>query len=444
MRSRYTLECKLADREYLDGFVRKIDSSQTLQRLLSQSPNTRTSEAAAARNRRNSADHHVPGSPRHLIERLMFEGLRISAGISSSPSPSASSPSPPAASSSSSSPPQQQHTPPAAPGPDGAALDVLAIAQDVVDERASLCVIFAAKMTDAAALNLTSAREVAYFLSQTRGEDRFLVVDKQGVPMETGRTRDVQLRFASPAFLSPALSITVGPTSSSFNASATASASGVTTARARAVDESTSGAGGRQEPSASAQFPRGPDAMSRALGDLLSSIFGFGDRDSRRGKEGGQVGEGSGSSGTSSGTSDSSDSGTSIDRGVPAPAVASASPRAAGAVATSASESVSAPVALDEQDGGDIPSFLRLGPEASIRLVAEKEENGRKFLLLEGKSVPADGRVRVLRQWVTYDDAVAFLGGGFSGQLWEKKSGDEEDKKEEDDGPFYGGEVTMM
>jgi hypothetical protein len=76
--------------------------------------------------------------------------------------------------------------------------------------------------------------------------------------------------------------------------------------------------------------------------------------------------------------------------------------------------------------------------------VAEKEENGRKFLLLEGKSVPADGRIRVLRQWVTYDDAVAFLGSGFSGQLWEKKSGDEEDKKEEDDGPFYGGEVTMM
>ena len=339
---------------------------------------------------------------------------------------------------SSSSPQQQEHTSPAAPGPDGAALDVLAIAQDVVDERASLCVIFAAKMTDAAALNLTSAREVAYFLSQTRGEDRFLVVDKQGVPMETGRTRDVQLRFASPAFLSPALSITVGPTSSSFDANATAS--GVTTARA--VDESTSGAGGRQEPSASAQFPRGPDAMSRALGDLLSSIFGFGDRDSRRGKEGGQAGEGS-SSGTSSGTSDSSGSGSS-DRGVPAPAVASASPRAAGAVATSASESVSAPVALDEQDGGDIPSFLRLGPEASIRLVAEKEENGRKFLLLEGKSVPADGVVRVLRQWVTYDDAVAFLGSGFSGQLWEKKSGDEEDKKEEDDGPFYGGEVTMM
>ena len=48
-------------REYLDEFVVNIDSSQTLARLLSQSTHQRTSDAAAARYKRNNADHHIPG-----------------------------------------------------------------------------------------------------------------------------------------------------------------------------------------------------------------------------------------------------------------------------------------------------------------------------------------------------------------------------------------------
>ena len=51
---------------YLNEMVENIDSSQTLARLLQQSPNLRTSEAASLRYQRNNADHHTPGSPRHL------------------------------------------------------------------------------------------------------------------------------------------------------------------------------------------------------------------------------------------------------------------------------------------------------------------------------------------------------------------------------------------
>ena len=449
VRSRYTMEGRLAAREYLDAFVRKIDSSQTLQRLLSQSPNARTSEAAAARHRRNSADHHVPGSPRHLIERLMFEGLR--AEISS---PSSSSSLPPAQQQQQQQQQrqqqqQQQHEegagdggqfPSATPGPTiGGGLDVLAIAQDVVDERASLCVVFASKVADVATLGLESVREKAYFLSQTRGEGRFLVLDTTGVPMDTGRTRDVQLRFAAPAFLSPALSIAVGPTT------ANASAGG---ANALGIDADQPDPSPRSPPapapapapaasSSSASSPRGPDAVSRALGDLLGSIFGgFGDRDgSRRIK--GRDGEASAAPAATSTPDASRDAAA-------AAAVAAAAPEP-----ESASTSVSGPVPvlLDEQDGGDVPSFLRLGPGASVRLLGQKEENGLKYLLLEGKSVPADGRIKVLRQWISYDDAVTFLGVGFSGQLWEKGEGggDRDDEMEEGgNSPFYGGEVKMM
>jgi hypothetical protein len=108
-------------------------------------------------------------------------------------------------------------------------------------------------------------------------------------------------------------------------------------------------------------------------------------------------------------------------------------------------------------------AFGRLGPGAVIRVVSQKEEEGRKYLLLEGKSRPVEGpsgkQVRVIRQWVDYDQAVAFLKGGLDGSDGLGGSGskdgsastantmaDEDADADADDGssPFFGGSVRLM
>ena len=81
---------------------------------------------------------------------------------------------------------------------------------------------------------------------------------------------------------------------------------------------------------------------------------------------------------------------------------------------------------------------------------------GRKYVLLEGKSVPKEGprglQVTVLRQWVAYPDAVNLLKNGFEaedgagGPGGPGGPGAGAEASVEDDGPspFYGGNVPLM
>jgi hypothetical protein len=78
MRSRLIMKNNLAAQSYLEEFIQNIDSSQHLAKLLGQSSNRKTADAMMARAKAYTADHHIPGSPRHLVERLMYEGLKLS------------------------------------------------------------------------------------------------------------------------------------------------------------------------------------------------------------------------------------------------------------------------------------------------------------------------------------------------------------------------------
>jgi hypothetical protein len=78
IRSRYVVSGNKLAQSYLEEFVQNIDSSQHLAKLLSASSHPKTVSSMNAMARAYTADHHNPGSPRHLIERLMYEGLKHS------------------------------------------------------------------------------------------------------------------------------------------------------------------------------------------------------------------------------------------------------------------------------------------------------------------------------------------------------------------------------
>jgi hypothetical protein len=565
IRYRYSCDNRNEQREYLDQFVMKIGSSQTLARLLSQSPNQRTSEAAAARYKRNAADHHIPGSPRHLVERLMFEGIKANfesirstgrklvvkdgEGNAYATQPS---------------------------------VDILAIATDVVEERKALCVVFGTKISDLIVLDVASVREKAHFLAQAREADNFLVIDNAGVPMEVSKS--IQLRFSKPAFLSPSVSINMSPkdptASGGGGVGGSAGGAGNYSLTVRAVSnrlnddgsintdgsratggddngsgthgflpfdaaagDSDSGNDGRSGSSGDSTGttdvrPPLPDPSAdtgnmgkagRALSNVLTTFFG--------GLKGDRGGEGSKSAQGESGPHTQPDADS-----VPA----NNNNKNSNLAVTDAPDK--SPPQKDELNGqrgrhsdegsdeevrrtlvgygddlpvGDLSAFLQLGPGARIRLVGQKEVNevqgdsqadsqgnsqggtqgsqrdsqgdsqgsqggsqgdSRKYLLLEGKSVPAAGprglHVRVVRQWVDYTEAVAFLQNGFAdpttaatsdsnsgvgvsvaplggvkagagagadvGRVEAAEADAQEDLDDGSSSPFFGGSISMM
>lgn len=447
VRSRYNSEQKNEQLEYLDQFVMKIDSSQTLARLLSQSPNQRTSEAAAARYKRNAADHHIPGSPRHLIERLMYEGFKANL--------------------------EHAHADPGRTDlyigrkltvKDGEGnpystkpfVDILAIARDVIAERGSLCVVFTTKITDLTLLRVTSVKEMAHFLARARDAENFLVIDQAGIPMDG--TKSIQLRFSAPAFLSPSVSINMDPTTGGVGVGGN-------------TGGSVGAGGGNYSLSVRAVSNRLNDDGSinaEALSEVLSSFFRLkGDRGNAGNIEGGEGGEGrEGMREADPSAADPSDSNEVqikvkvINRGVPTP---SEKLPLGETIDRSGSNDESRAVGGVEVPVGDLSAFLQLGPDARIRLVSQAETQGQKYLLLEGKSLPMEGprglHVRAVRVWISYNEAVEFLNkNGATAGLSEEAStlgveaeadaeavaGSQKDLQDDDSSPFFGGNIPMM